>query len=83
MDVTLRSRVGRDADVPRRRIESDMGAKYTSGGPAFAFWKVIAVPPKRPSAPSKHMGPQFALCGSHRSPQGAPGQSAQFFKEEL
>src|SRR5437762_252614 len=28
MDETLRSTVGRDAEVPRKRRESDMGAKY-------------------------------------------------------
>jgi hypothetical protein len=29
--------VGRDAEVPRRRIESDMGAKYTLSGPSLAL----------------------------------------------
>jgi hypothetical protein len=36
-DATLRSTVGREAEVPSRRMDSDMAAKYTAGGPSFAF----------------------------------------------
>src|SRR5258708_11490448 len=35
-EATLRSTVGREAEVPRRRMESDMGAKYSPRGPSFA-----------------------------------------------
>ena len=42
MDETLRSTVGRDAEVPRKRRVSDMTAKYTgtgqAGGNALCLW---------------------------------------------
>src|SRR5688500_18397326 len=42
MDETLRSIVGRDAEVPRKRRVSDMTAKYTgtgqAGGNALCLW---------------------------------------------
>ena len=36
-EATLRSTVGREAEVPRRRMESDMGAKYSPGGARLAL----------------------------------------------
>src|SRR3954454_13038121 len=36
MDATLRSTVGREAEVPRRRMASDMAGEYTRDGPCFA-----------------------------------------------
>src|SRR5688500_5863058 len=42
MEETLRSTVGRDAEVPRKRRVSDMTAKYTgtgeAGGNALCLW---------------------------------------------